>query len=102
MNHGFAGFNQRGEVENSIEGLTLFLCRDEKVFNRGPVGELSLNKFQSGGQKIEPPMAQIVEDYRLISRFGKQLRNCTTYVPGTTSNQYLHEFTAFPERFGLP
>jgi hypothetical protein len=38
-------------------------------------------------------MAQVVKSHCLMSRFGKQFRNCTTYVPSTAGDHYLHKKT---------
>jgi hypothetical protein len=36
-------------------------------------------------------MTQVVESHCPMSRFGKQFRNCTTYVPSTAGDQDLHK-----------
>jgi hypothetical protein len=36
-------------------------------------------------------VGQIVKNDRRMPLFGKQSRHCTTYVPGTSSNQYFHK-----------
>jgi hypothetical protein len=101
MNHGLASFNERGEVKNSVKGLTLALGRGEKVFKSWPVCQLSLDKIDSGRQKLTSAMPQIVKNYRLMAIFGQQTRNGSTDVPRTASNQDLHENLSLSASIGL-
>ena len=68
-----------------------------------PVGQLTFDKFNARRQQIAPAVAQIVKNNCLMSLFGKQSRNCTTDIPGTAGNQYLHKKDCpFHEHFRLP
>jgi hypothetical protein len=78
-------------VEYSVEGLACCFGSDEKVFKRGPVSNLSLDKIHPRRQQIPPAVTQIVERHRLMSCFDKQFRHCTTYVPRPARDQYLHK-----------
>ena len=37
LDHGFAGFDESGEVEHPVEGTALILSGNKKIFNRRPV-----------------------------------------------------------------
>ena len=49
MEHGLAGLNEGGKVQDAVEGSSLGFGGGENPFQSGPVGQLSLNKFDSGG-----------------------------------------------------
>jgi hypothetical protein len=66
MEHGLAGLNEGGKVEDAVEGFSLGFGGGEKLIQSGPVGQLSLYKFDAGGQKIAPAMAQIVKNDGLM------------------------------------
>jgi hypothetical protein len=102
MDHGFAGLDEGGKVEDAVEGLSESFGGSEKVFKSGPVCQLSLDKFHARGQKIAPAVAQVVKNDGLMAIFGQQLRHCSTNVPRAACNQYLHKKLPFPEHFGLP
>jgi hypothetical protein len=69
LHHGLAGFNERGKMEDAVEGLSMFLGGDEKVFKRSPVGHLTPHKIHPCRQKVASAVTQIVESYCLVSRF---------------------------------
>jgi hypothetical protein len=70
--HGLAGLDQCGEMQDAIEGLSLAFGRDEDLLQAAPVFELPLDEFHAFGQEILATVAQIVIDNRLMARFGKQ------------------------------
>jgi hypothetical protein len=86
VDHGLAGLDKGGEVENAVEGSTLIVGGDEKVFKRSTVSHFALNEFDAGRKQIAPPMAEIVKNYGLVSFFGQQACNCTAYIPRAASN----------------
>jgi hypothetical protein len=89
--HGLAGFNEGGKVEYAVEGLAMCFSRDEKVFKRGPVSQLTLNKFHRRREKIASSVTQIIERHCPMSCFDKQFRNGNTNVPSAAGYQYLHK-----------
>ena len=88
-------------MEHTVERLSLFLGSDEKVFNRRPVCQLSLNKIYPSGEKITPSVAQVVKNCRRVPILGEQSCNSPTYVARTASNQYFHRKVTFRLHFGL-
>jgi hypothetical protein len=64
---------------------------NEKVFKRKPIRNFAFDKLDAGREQIATAVAQIVKNQSLVPFFGKQPRDCTTYVPGTSCNQYLHK-----------
>jgi hypothetical protein len=93
MKHGFAGFNERGKVQDAVEGASLGLGGGENLFKGGPVCQLTLNEINAGGQKVAPAMAQIVKNHGLVPIFNQQASDITTYVPRTASYEDFHEIT---------
>jgi hypothetical protein len=93
MEHGLAGLNEGGKVEDAVEGLSLGFCCGEDVFKPGTILQLSFYKLDSWGQKIATAMAKIVINDDLGSIIGQQPRDSTTYIPRTTSNKDFHEKT---------
>jgi hypothetical protein len=91
LDHGLAGFNEGGEVEDTIEGASRIVSGDEEIFEGEPVSEFALNKLDSYREQIAPAVAQVVKNEGLMSLFGKKSRNGCTNVPSTTSNQYPHK-----------
>jgi len=49
MEHGFASLNEGGKVQDAVEGSSLGFGCCEKLIQSGPVGQISLNKFDIGG-----------------------------------------------------
>ncbi len=45
--HGLAGLDEGGEVEDGVEGFSCSRCGFEKVFNRRPVSDVSLDELRS-------------------------------------------------------
>jgi hypothetical protein len=91
MDHGFAGLDESGEMENAVEGMALGLCLQENVFNQRPVGQIPYDEFHSRRQQIATAMAEVVEDDGLVTVLGQETGDSTTYVPGATCYQHFHE-----------
>jgi hypothetical protein len=91
MDHGLAGLDESGKVEDAVKGFSLSFGGGKDIFKPGSVCQLSLDKFDAGGQKVAPAMAQVVKNNGMGSIFSQQTRNSTTYVPRTACNQYFHE-----------
>jgi hypothetical protein len=91
MDHGLAGLDEGGKVEDAVEGLTVFFGCDEKAFKGSAISKFTLDEIHSRWQQIAPAVAQIVINNGLMSALGQQTGDCTTYVPRTASNQYLHK-----------
>src|SRR5579863_2300343 len=68
MLHGFAGFNECGEVHNRLR-----LVLGENAIERGAVGDIANDQFRPGGQRGAVPVRKIVKDDRLIAAL-EQLR----------------------------
>ena len=100
--HGLAGFNERGEVEDAVEGLALLLGGDEKVFKRGTVSQLPLNKFHPCRQKIAPPVAQVVKNDGWCPVSASSPATVPPMYPAPPVTNIFTNKLPFPERFGLP
>jgi hypothetical protein len=94
VHHGLAGLDEGGKVENAAEGPVLTFRSDEKVFNQRPISQLPFHKIHAWRHEIAPTVTKVVVNDYLMSRIGEESRNCSTYVPGTARNQYLHDFPA--------
>jgi hypothetical protein len=93
MDHGLAGLNKGGKVEDAVKGFSLRFGGGEDIFKLGPVCQISLDKLDAGGQKVAPSMAQVIKNNGLDPIFSQQTRDSTTYVPRTACNQNFHEKT---------
>jgi hypothetical protein len=71
MEHGFAGLDEGGKVEDAVEGSSLGFGGNEKLIQSGPVCQFSLDKIDTGGQKVAPAMAQIVKNDGLVPIFSQ-------------------------------
>jgi hypothetical protein len=101
MEHGLAGLDEGGKVENAVKGFSLVFGRGEDIFKPGPVCQLTLDEFHSSREKVAPAMAQVVKNDDLGPIFGQQSRDCTTDVPRTSCYQYLHKKRSLPKRIGI-
>jgi len=88
--HRFAGLDQGGKMQHAVKGLCLAFGRNEDLLKSQPILQFSLDELHASGQEVSPPMAQIVKDDRLMAFFSQQSYDCTTYVPRTAGDQYLH------------
>ena len=73
-------------MQNAVKRRPLLLGIDKDFLQPYPVRDLAFHKRDACRQKLLPAVAQVVKNDRLVSLFGKQTRNCTTYVPGTSGN----------------
>ncbi len=78
--HGLAGFNERGEVENAVERVSQVAGLDEKVFKSEPVRHFTLDKVDAGWKQVTPAVAKVVKNQGLMSFFGKQASDGTADV----------------------
>jgi hypothetical protein len=78
-------------VDNSVKRLILGFRGDEKVFKKCPITKLSFDEINAWREEIAAAMTEVVKDDSRVSRFGKEPGDCTTYIPGTASNQDLHK-----------
>ena len=69
MEHGLAGLDEGGKVEDAVEGLSLGFGGGENLLQSGPVCQFSLDELHAGGQKVAPAMAEIVKNNGLVSHF---------------------------------
>ena len=60
--HGFAGFDEGGEVENAVKGGSGGGGGAEKAFDPGAVGDVGFDEFDSRGYTGALGMAEIVDD----------------------------------------
>jgi hypothetical protein len=93
MDHGLAGLNKGGKVEDAVKGFSLSFGGGEDIFKPEPVCQFSLDQFDAGRQKVAPAMAQVVKNNDVGPILSQQTRDSTTYVPRTACNQYFHEKT---------
>jgi hypothetical protein len=49
MEHGLTGLNEGGKVQDAFERSTLSFGGCEKLIQRGPIGQISLNKIDIVG-----------------------------------------------------
>jgi hypothetical protein len=91
MEHGFAGFNEGGEVKHGVKGVVTLVCRGKDCFDGLAVGQFALNELNAGGQQLAPAMAQIVENDGVMAIPGKQGCDSTTYVPGAAGYKNFHK-----------
>jgi hypothetical protein len=91
MEHGLAGLNEGGKVENAVEGFSLGFGCGEYQFQSWTVCQFSLDKFNARGQQVAPAMAQVVINNGLMAILSQKPGNSTTYIPRTASNQDFHE-----------
>jgi hypothetical protein len=70
MEHGLAGLDEGGKVEDAVEGISLGFCGGEDVIKPGPILQLSLDKLHSWGQKVAAAMAKIIKNDDLGPIFG--------------------------------
>jgi hypothetical protein len=57
VDHRFAGFNQRSEVENRVKGAAFLGTIKEELFKQGSVAQGTFNKFRIGWEQITAAMA---------------------------------------------
>jgi len=91
VDHGLAGLNEGGKVEDAVEGFALAFGGDEKVFKQGPVSQIALDEIDACWEQVAAAVAEVIENHCLMSAFGKQSRDGTTYIPGPSGDQYLHK-----------
>ncbi len=90
MEHGLAGFDEGGKVENAVKGPSLLLSRGKNVLKRRPVCQLSLNELHAHRQQVAVAMAKVVKNDGLMPIRNQQASNSTTYIPRTACYQNLH------------
>jgi hypothetical protein len=98
MEHGLASLDERGKVQDAVEGFSLLFGGEEYLLKSGPVCQLSLDEFHAGRQKIAPSMTQVVEDDGLMSILGQQSGDCASYVPRAARHQDLHKKAILSEK----
>ena len=49
MDHGFAGLNEGGKVEDAVEGFSLCFGGGKDFFKPGAVCQLTFDEFDAGG-----------------------------------------------------
>jgi hypothetical protein len=101
MEHGLAGLDQSGKVEDAVKGSSLIFGGEENPLQSKPVCQLSLNKLHAGGQKVAPSMAQVVENDGLMSILGQQASDRAPNVPRAACHQYLHKKLSLRELSGI-
>jgi hypothetical protein len=62
MEHGLAGLDEGGKVENAVKGASLGYGGCKNLLKYRPVIKFPLDKLDAGGQKVTPAMAQIVKN----------------------------------------
>jgi hypothetical protein len=65
VEHGFAGLDESGKVEDAVKGFSLGLGGCKNLLKSRPVSKFSLNKINAGGQEVASAMAQIVKNNRV-------------------------------------
>ena len=68
--HGLAGFNEGGEVQDSVERGPGIGGGYEKILEGLPVGQVSLDKLHARGEELAAAMAQIIEYNRIVALRG--------------------------------
>jgi hypothetical protein len=66
MDHGLAGLDERGKVENGIKGFSFTLGRRKDVLKNRPVCHFSPDELHADRQQIAPAMAQVVKNDGLM------------------------------------
>jgi hypothetical protein len=78
-------------MQHSVERLSLFSRRDEKVFKKSPVRQFSFNKIRPGREQVAATVAEIVEDDRPVSPGSEKPGHSTADIPGPSGNQNFHK-----------
>jgi hypothetical protein len=99
--HRFAGFDESGEMKDCVKRGAGIGGRNEQIFDQRPVGQITLDEFDSLGHLLAPAVAQIIEYNGIVAFGGQQRGDGATDVSGTTGNQNLHKILSFHEHFGL-
>jgi hypothetical protein len=89
--HRFAGFDESGEVEDTVEGSVFSGRPAKEAFNLVAIGDVGFYKFDPSGDEIAAGVAEVVDDNDLMSLTGEKRRNCSADVSGTSSNHDLHK-----------
>jgi hypothetical protein len=89
--HGFAGFDEGGEVENPVEGSVFTGGSAEKALNAGTIGDIALDEFDTERDHGAFGMAKVIHDDNLMAAFHEQFRNGTADVSCSACNHDLHK-----------
>ena len=89
--HGFAGFDQGGEVEDAVEGRLFSGCVAKKLFDASTIGDVGFDEFDTGGDQIAAGVAEVIDDYDLVPLAGQERRNCAADISGPARYHDLHK-----------
>jgi hypothetical protein len=84
--HGFAGFDEGGEVEDAVEGRAGISGCVEKVFNRGPICDFTFHELYVARNELAPAVTQVVENDSLMPLSGEEICDCPANVSSATSD----------------
>src|SRR5665213_2865060 len=82
MQHAFAGFNEGGKMQDSINSMA-----SENGFQFRPVANFPFDKVRTCRNRKALGMGKIVIDNDTMSRFHEQVCDCTPNIPGTASDE---------------
>jgi len=89
--HGFAGFDERCEVENTVKGNLFISGPTEEAFDLRTISNIGFNEFNALGNEVAAGVAEIVNYGDLMPSLDQQFRNGTTDITGTARDHNLHK-----------
>jgi hypothetical protein len=58
--HGFAGFDEGGEVEHAVKGNVCIGSLAKKTFDSGAIGDIGFNKFDAMRDEVAAGVAEVI------------------------------------------
>ena len=89
--HGFAGFDEGGEVEDTIKGSVFIGGPAKKSFDLSAIRDIRFYEFDAGGDLFATGVAEIVDDDDRVTLPGEESRYCTSDITRTAGNHDFHK-----------